>query len=161
VPGSAGTPTTGTFSGTHVYTDDGTFLVTVHLTDEAGTSGQATLQAVVNNLAPTVGAFGPNWYITGRPYILTDTFNDPGKGDTHSVTVGWGDGTASRIDANSIYYVDNTAEHPSVVEPTATGAGQFTIGHVYNDDLDHLVVVTVTDDSGAQAVRQLLLTENA
>src|SRR5262249_2597228 len=150
VPGSATVPTTGTVTGTHVYTTFGTFPVTVRVTDEGGAEGRATLMAVVNNLAPTLDPLPVGSFLPGGQFTLNATFNDAGLGDTHTVTIDWGDGQVSHVNPHS-YYAAGGALLPVVVEPTATSPGRLTLGHVYPDVLDHTVTVTVTDNGGLSA----------
>jgi hypothetical protein len=165
VPGNAGTPTKGTVSASHVYTIFGSFPVTIHVQDEAGIVGLASLKASVSNLAPTIDPlpngsylavipypFPPGSPLRGYPMVLNATFNDPGVGDTHLVTIDWGDGSPVQpIDAGSFYAAAGDGLLPEIVEPTTTSSGQLTIGHIYSDDLAHTVIVTVTDNGGLSA----------
>jgi len=53
-PGSAGTATTGSASASHVYADDGAYLVTVTVRDDDGGYGTDVFLVTVRNVAPTV-----------------------------------------------------------------------------------------------------------
>ena len=175
--GNATTPTTGTISATHTYitfsasTPTGTFPISIQLTDEGGVEGGATINATIHNLAPVAaplpgGTFALNTDPTtlypnnpaeqeanpGLPVILNGTFTDPGIGDTHSVTVDWGDGTTSSYDDSTQVVQANGQTVPALVEPTATSPGTYTIGHSYYSDATtatpKTVTVTVTDNGG-------------
>jgi hypothetical protein len=142
-------PITGTVSASHVYATFGTFPVTIHVKDEAGAEGLGNLMALVSNLAPTVNPLPAGSFVTGQPFVLKATFSDPGLGDTHSVTIDWGDGTpAQTVNSDSLYAAAGGALLPEVVEPTATSPGRINIGHLYSDTLPHTVTLTVTDNGG-------------
>ncbi|MFO0928937.1 MAG: PKD domain-containing protein [Gemmataceae bacterium] len=147
-PGNASTPTTGTVTGSHSYATFGTFPVVVTVTDEGGASTTVTLQAVIDNVAPTLatlpaGGIGPDGV-----FVLRGQFTDAGLADGHTVTIDWGDGTSTTFDADT-QGVDASG-NPLVVlaAPTATAAGTFQMGHVYADAGNHTVTVTVTDSGG-------------
>ncbi|WP_193789042.1 PKD domain-containing protein [Zavarzinella formosa] len=147
-PGNATTPTTGTITGSHAYQTFGDFPVVVRLKDEAGTEGTVNLQATINNLVPTVAALPAGGFVPGRTFVLTGHFGDPGLGDTHAVSIDWGDGTTSDFDGDTQVVDENLNPVVSFVEPTATQAGLYRMGHVYSDNLEHTVTVTVTDNGG-------------
>ncbi|RLJ18328.1 hypothetical protein DJ031_11755 [bacterium endosymbiont of Escarpia laminata] len=121
--------------GSHTYAEDGSYTVTVSVTDDDGAAGSNSLTITVNNAAPVVEA-GPDQ--TGAPgdtiALAPATFTDAGVEDTHTATIDWGDGTIE----------------PGTVTQGA-GSGSVAGSHVYAADGNYTVTVTVTDDEGASA----------
>ena len=116
-----------TFLLAHTYADNGTFTVTVAVSDGA-TSGIDSVSVVVGNVAPTVDA-GPDATIaTGATFSSSGSFTDPGA-DTWTATVDYGDGTG--------------------VQPLTLAANKtFALSHAYAATGTFTVTVTVTDDDG-------------
>ncbi len=54
VLGMAGTPTPGSFDGSHIYADNGMYTVTVTVSDDDGGSAVPRSKSLVNNVAPTL-----------------------------------------------------------------------------------------------------------
>src|SRR5262249_45033931 len=52
--GGPGVDSTGAFSGSHTYADDGTYLVTVTIHDDNGGVDTKTFSVTVNNVNPTL-----------------------------------------------------------------------------------------------------------
>ena len=98
--------THGTFGGSHVYADNGTYAVTVTVTDDDGGTTSQSLQATVSNVAPTLGVIGNQQATAGVLLSLTDigVFTDPGfanalnpggeVAETFTYTINWGDSTS-------------------------------------------------------------------
>ncbi len=115
-----------TFRLEHRYADDGTFTVTVRVTDAAGTVGTDTLIVTVNNVAPTIALSGAASVLEGSPFVLTlGAVTDPGADHVTSYRVDWGDGRIS----------------------TYTQGGDVT--HIYADGpTTRRIVVDLTDEDG-------------
>ena len=88
-----GTTASDTLTLTHTYADNGSYRVTLTITDDDGGSGMDTLIVMVNNVSPAADA-GPDITVNeGDPISITGQGSDPGD-DTLSYA--WdidGDGT--------------------------------------------------------------------
>lgn len=73
------------FSSSHVYADDGVYVVLATVCDETGACVDDTAIRVVQNVAPTVTLGGPATIGEGSPATFTFSISDPGA-DTFSVT---------------------------------------------------------------------------
>ncbi|MFA5055377.1 MAG: PKD domain-containing protein [Dehalococcoidia bacterium] len=118
---------TATVTGTapsHTYGDNGTYTVTLTVTDNNGAIGTAATTATIANVAPVVNA-GPDMEDVpiGSTINFNSSFTDPGWLDTHTIAWDFGDGT-----------------------PVVTGT--LTPTHTYASGGDYTVTLTVTDDDG-------------
>ena len=122
----------GTVSGSHTYVDNGTYVVTVTVTDDEGGSDSDSLTAIVANVAPVVNA-GPDQILeTGATSTLSATFSDAGTTDTHTADIDWGDGVIEQV-------------------TPIIGSHQYTLPGIYN------VTVSVTDNDGGVGVDTLVI----
>ncbi len=163
VPGSPGTPTSGSFNGSHTYADNGIYTVTVTISDDDGGTTSATFEVTVNNVAPTL-VVPPNQTVNeGSLLSITNIgqFTDPGfdnplnpsgaTSETFNYAINWGDGTAASVGAATI---DSPG---SVGTPTS---GSFDGSHIYADNGLYTVTVTVTDDDGGATSSTFQVTVN-
>jgi len=145
-PPTAGTitgPTGGPFtvSGTHTYKEEGTYAVTVVITDVDTPTNNATAHSTahVADAPLTPGTLTLNDGVEGvTPTTATFTFTDANPFATtadFTATFDWGDTTSSA---------------GIVAGPTG---GPFTVtgSHVYHEEGSYTVKVTVVDDGGSTA----------
>ena len=120
----------------HTYADDGPFTVTVTVAEDggAGSSGSATFQVTVANVAPDVTAPSNQTATEGTSAnFALGSFTDPGDDDPWKVTVDWGDGSTDTV---------STETAPGTIAGAA---------HTYADDGGYTVTVTVEEENGAGA----------
>lgn len=126
-------PVAKTVTATHAYADNGTYTVTVTVSDDDGGSGDSLIVLVIN-VSPTV--VGNNATVDEGSPITTPiaTIIDPGIADTHTVLIDW--------DASD--GVNNFV--PATVNPVTrqvTGPN-----FSYADDGVYTATIRVTDDDG-------------
>jgi len=135
-----------TFSGVaHQYLDspsgapDGSYTISVTVTDKDGGSTSATTSVQVDNVAPsnlslTLSATSIH---EGSSTSLSGTFVDPGTLDTHTVAINWGDGATSTVNLAAGVLNFGGVSHQYVTTPGGAVSGSYTIS------------VTVTDEDQA------------
>ena len=112
----------------HVFTQDGVYLVRLTITDNDGLTDSATLSVTVANVAPVVASIADASVEAGAGFSLSGNFTDPGS-DAWTATVDWGDGT-------------------SPGQAVLSGR-QFSLVHTYAAAGTFNVTVTIADDDSA------------
>ena len=133
-----------TFELSHVYADDGEYIVTVTVTDVDGGEGSDTVVVTVLNVAPTVGPITVpvdpvqvNTKIDARA-----EFSDPGTLDTHTALWDWDSGD----------WGDSDTSVGTVVEEG--GSGSVTGDHSYALPGVYALQLTVTDDDDGEGTEE-------
>ena len=117
----------------HIWMDNGTYIVAVRVTDDHSNTDIATLTVTVSNVAPNVDA-GPDQTVNeGDTVNFSGSFTDSGAADTHTYEWNFGDGT------------------PAV-------SGTLTPTHVYSSAGDYTVTLSVTDDDAGTGSDTLIVT---
>jgi DNA/RNA endonuclease G (NUC1)/PKD repeat protein len=124
-----GDGTTGSgVSPTHAFADNGTYTVTVKVTDSHGVYSSASMTTTISNVAPVISSFtaSPSPASVGGTVTATVNFTDAGAGDTHTAVITWGDGTSSTVAAGS--------STQAIATHTYASAGFYTVGATLTDD---------------------------
>ena len=119
-----------TFTVSHVYDDDGAYLLTVTVTDAAGGSGTATASVSIENVAPDATLTGGSGD-EGAPIAVSfSDQSDPSSADTAA-------GFTYR------YACDGTTLGPETPDATATCT--------FDDDGTHTVLARIADKDGGHS----------
>ena len=133
------------FDLTHAYAGDGTYTATVTLADRDGGEVVQAVAVTVSNVGPALDPLSLDTVDEGSELIIAVPFRDPAAGgETYSATVDWGDGS----------------ETIALVTPTGEG-GLVRSRHIYADDGEYTVVVTVSDGADEVATSATAVVTNA
>jgi PKD repeat protein len=115
------------------FNDNGSYVVSVRVSDGDGGVATGSTAVTVNNVAPTVGAItAPTAPVRVNTVINTSaSFTDPGVLDTHTAAWDWGDGSTI-----------------AGVVSEANGSGSVNANHAYVTPGLYTVKLTVTDKDG-------------
>jgi hypothetical protein len=129
-------------TGSHTYTEEGTFAITVTMSASGASNTTANSSATVSDAA--LGATTPSAVIGKKGNVtLTTVFSDADPGGTasdYTATITWGDGSTSTgiISASGSSF-------------TATG------GHTYAKHTTYTVTVTIKDAGGSSVTKTLTI----
>jgi PKD repeat protein len=128
-PGATCTPAdAGSLATSVTCTDDGTYTLTLTVSDGRNPAVVKTSQLTVANAAPTIQLTAPGTALTGQSVSVATTVADAGSNDTATVAIDFGDGT--------------------VLNPTVS-AGAASASHAYAAAGTYTITATGTDDDGA------------
>lgn len=144
---------------THIYADNGTFTVTLIVTDSYGAKSAASqTTATISNAVPVITSFtGPaTTPVAGAAMTVNASFTDAGTRDTHSATFDWGDA------ASSAGTITESGGSGSVTGThTYAAAGQYTVRLRLSDNagaVDTATLDILVDPSSAPQVGALTVT---
>jgi hypothetical protein len=150
---SSGTVTETNGSGScalsYTYAAAGTYSVTGTITDKDGASVSSTFAVVVDTV-PTISTLGLASTTINENDVatLSGTFTDPDAGDTHKITINWGDGSASTTVNLAAGVLNFSPTHRYLDNPAGSPSGSFTIN------------VTVADNMSGSVTGQTSITVN-
>jgi PKD repeat protein len=145
-PSPGGTfPFTATDSGTHAWGDDGTYAVTLVVTDDDGGSVSLTQSVRVGNVPPALSVTldAPTYLEADLAGAVAD-FADPGSDDV-TLSWSWAMGPAR----TATFYNDGLGpDSPKSPWGTFPYPGTDSMAHTYGDNGDFLLIVRACDDDG-------------
>lgn len=121
----------------HVYSDDGSYTVSVKVRDVDGDCYEDSFHVDVANVAPEVKINSSGNIREGETFICSGSFNDPGA-DEWTATVDFGDGRGE-------------------IPLDLSGDKTFSVGHCYNSFGNYTVSVKVRDKDGGEGGDTVLL----
>jgi large repetitive protein len=132
-------------SGSHTYVEEGSYALSISVTDGNGHTATATSAAVVSDAALTLTHFlaGPlSHRSAGLAAVFTDA--DPaGQVSDYTASITWGDGTSSTV---------RVLKNP-------LGKGFVLAGlHQYASKGTYTLTLTVSDSGGSQLTKAVTLT---
>jgi hypothetical protein len=144
-----GTGAGGTLTPTHTYVDNGTYVVTLTVTDSGSRAGQDTLTIVVNDLGPTANVEGVP-PVTPPLTVVVDAGED---------AVFDASGSMSNPDAIVSYEWDWDYGGPATFMPSGD-TGKMVI-RAFPDAGTYTIAMRVTDDDGSTDIATLEVVVNS
>ena len=137
----------------HTYGDNGLYNVTITATDDDGGMSISSFTIEVVNVEPSIDIGGPYAGDENSPIEFTAMVTDPGSDDLTFVW-DWGDGTT---DAIAFYNNGVSSDPPKSPWGTYPFSATHTTTHVWGDNGNFTVTLTVMDDDGAVTVEQTVV----
>jgi PKD repeat protein len=134
----------GTVTGDHVYKDNGTYKVTVTVTDKDGGIGKSTYDLLINNKNAEITAFIDQSGYEGQKVLINAKFTDAGVLDTHKATIDCGDGSPT---------IDGIIQE-------SNGSGTISGDYIYKDNGIYKVTLKITDKDNGQTIGTANITVN-
>ena len=129
-----------TFSLSHVYSEHGTYTITVSVENDQGETGAATAAVVVNGVTPQVALQGTSQMNEGDTFSGSGSFT--GVGSYWNGTVDYGDGSGPQpLPLNN----DHT----------------FSLSHVYSAGGNYTIAVSVENNQGETGTANLAVVVNS
>ncbi len=128
-------PVDGTLTPTHTYGDNGTYIVTLRVTDNEGETGMDMLSVNVHNVAPVLTDLISDSVSNGDIQIR-GAFWDPGWLDRHRGNFDFGDGLAAVMAA-------------AEVNAPPEAAGTVSTSHHFDQEGLYTIRLSVADDEEA------------
>jgi DNA/RNA endonuclease G (NUC1) len=132
---------------TKTFANNGTYTVTLTVTDAFGWEATATQTIAIDNVPPAVAPIGGATILPNETYSATGSFSDPGA-DSWTATVDYGDGSVSQslVLSGKSFSLSHAYATP----------GTFTVTVSVNDGLEIVSrTATVTVKSHAQAIEDV------
>ena len=121
----------------YTFADNGTYNLSLTVTDDDGAATTSELEILVDNVAPTINITSEITGNEGEAIAFNPTISDPGN-DTLTVTLDFGDSS----------------------EPIAVSSEELPVTHTYTDNGNYTATLTVTDDDGATTNQTIDVTIN-
>ena len=122
----------GTLTPTHTYVSDGTYTVTLTVTDSTNNTAASSTSAIVNNVAPTVSAGGRYSNVVGSSINFLGSASVPDPTDTITYLWDFGDGSNSSLQSPTHTYTTANKYTVSLQATDSDGASTtvFTTANV-------------------------------
>jgi PKD repeat protein len=141
-------PFSATSTPSHVYGDNGIYMITLTIEDDDGGEYVLTTDVTIDNVAPSIDSTSAPEGDEGTILSYHSSASDQGSDDL-IFTWEWGDGTSDTI---TVHYNDGTGSDPY---PSPWGTHPFaatdTVSHIYGDNGVFTLVLTVEDDDGGMS----------
>ncbi|MBJ95578.1 MAG: hypothetical protein CMP23_14035 [Rickettsiales bacterium] len=131
-PGDGSGPVSAGDSFAHTYTDEGSYLFTVTISDDDGASASVVETITISNEAPILSGFVVPDGDEGELLSFAVQAQDSGSSDLLSYHWDFGDGSSS--------------------------TGSNTAQHIFSDDGSYELVLTVSDEDGGVAIATAIVT---
>ena len=133
------------FSLNHTYADNGSYTLTVSVTNNQNRTDTETAVITVTNVAPIVSSVSVTIdpVDVNQPTVASGSFTDAGVLDTHTAQWDWGDGQLTN---------DTVTEF--------NGSGSVSDTHTYTTPGTYTITLIVTDNNGASGQNTGTITVN-